>query len=132
MRVEWLAKALRDLDQELAFIASDSPTAAPEVFDRLMRSIELLQREPAAGFQDAVHLAIKPVAVGDVHRGVLRPHDIKAQIVERQVERVALPVIDLAREPGQPRQHLGDAAKANSLGSFIAGWRGDSGSVGKM
>src|SRR6266446_4917454 len=69
---------------------------------------DLLQAELATGFEHAVHLGIKPVTVGDVHRYVLRPHHIEAHILERQVECTPLPVIDPADEPGQPSQHFGN------------------------
>jgi len=58
-----------------------------------------------------VHFGIKPVAVGDVHRHVLRPHHIEAHILERQVECTPLPVVDAADEPGQLRQRLGNTDK---------------------
>jgi hypothetical protein len=36
---------------------------------------------------NAVHPGIKPIAVGNVHRCILRPHDIEAAIIERKVVR---------------------------------------------
>jgi hypothetical protein len=77
---------------------------------------DFLQGELAAGLEHPAHLAVEAVAVGDIHRGILRPHDIETHILERQVERIALPVIDPADEAGQAGQHLRDA---NELGGQI-------------
>jgi hypothetical protein len=72
---------------------------------------DFLQREPASRFEDAVHLGIEPIAIGDVHRGVLGPHHVEAHILERQIERVALAIADLSGQPGEPGQHLRHAAE---------------------
>ena len=55
-----------------------------------------------------MHLAIMRVAVGDVHRHILRPHDIEGDVLKRQIERTALAVIDPADKPGLFSQQLGD------------------------
>jgi hypothetical protein len=71
----------------------------------------LLQGELPARSQHSTHFAVQPIAVGNVHRRILRPHDIEAVPLEGQVERITLPVIDLIDEPCQSREHLGNADK---------------------
>jgi len=70
-----------------------------------------LQRQPASGFEDAVHFRIKPITIGDVHRGVLRPDHVEGHFFERQVERVALAIADLSGQPGALGQHLRHTAE---------------------
>ena len=49
MRVRWLRRALRDLDDEAAFIATDSPAAAQIVVQRILDSVAMLSEQPGLG-----------------------------------------------------------------------------------
>ena len=49
MRVRWLRKALTNLDEEAAFIASEDPAAARLVVRRIMAAVVELQAQPAIG-----------------------------------------------------------------------------------
>lgn len=50
MRVRWLRRALRNLDEEAAFIAQDSPKSAAAAFvEHLLASAELLAAQPQMG-----------------------------------------------------------------------------------
>ena len=49
MRVRWLRRALRNLDQEADYIARDEPQAAVQVVERIVTSVELLATQPALG-----------------------------------------------------------------------------------
>ena len=49
MRVRWLRRALRNLDQEADYIARDEPQAAAQVVERIVTSVELLATQPALG-----------------------------------------------------------------------------------
>lgn len=49
MEVRWLRKALKNLDDEAAYIAKDNPDAAREVVARIVRAVTLLPGNPALG-----------------------------------------------------------------------------------
>lgn len=49
MRVRWLRKALRDLDEEAGYIAQDDPQAAQLVARRVLDSVEMLAEQPGIG-----------------------------------------------------------------------------------
>jgi plasmid stabilization system protein ParE len=49
MRVRWLRKALRNLDDEASYIAVDDPNAARLVVARVLEAVATLEREPALG-----------------------------------------------------------------------------------
>ena len=49
MRVRWLRAALRNLDEEASFVASDSPAAARLVVQRVLDAVALLAEQPGLG-----------------------------------------------------------------------------------
>jgi plasmid stabilization system protein ParE len=49
MRVRWLRTALRNLDEEAAYIAADDPAAARLVVERVLAAVDLLIDQPALG-----------------------------------------------------------------------------------
>lgn len=49
MRVRWLRQALRNLDEEAAYIATDDPAAAQVVVERVLRAVAMLADQPALG-----------------------------------------------------------------------------------
>jgi len=49
MRVKWLRKALRNLDDEASYIAADDPAAARLVVARVLEAVELLAQQPSMG-----------------------------------------------------------------------------------
>lgn len=49
MQVRWLNKALRNLNEEAAFIAQDDPAAARIVVKRIHAAVALLTINPALG-----------------------------------------------------------------------------------
>lgn len=49
MRVRWLRRALRNLDQEAAYIAQDSPRSAAEFVTHLRASASMLADHPSLG-----------------------------------------------------------------------------------
>ena len=49
MRVRWLRRTLRNLDEEAEYIARDDPDAAARIVDRIATSIERLATHPALG-----------------------------------------------------------------------------------
>ncbi len=49
MRIRWLRKALRNLDEEASYIAAEDPKAARLVVARTFEAVEQLRNQPAAG-----------------------------------------------------------------------------------
>ena len=49
MQLKWLRKALQNLDDEAEYIAQEDPAAARLVVKHIVKSINLLQDNPALG-----------------------------------------------------------------------------------
>ncbi len=49
MRVRWLRRALRNLDEEADYIARDDPDAAARMVQRIATAVEQLTTHPASG-----------------------------------------------------------------------------------
>ncbi len=49
MRVRWLRTALRNLDEEAAFIATENPVAARTVVTRVLDAVAQLAEQPGLG-----------------------------------------------------------------------------------
>jgi plasmid stabilization system protein ParE len=49
MQVRWLRTALRNLDEEAAYIAAADPAAARLVVGRILAAVDLLADQPALG-----------------------------------------------------------------------------------
>ena len=49
MRVGWLRKALRNLDDEAAYIATDNASAARIVVERILAAVVMLAEHPGLG-----------------------------------------------------------------------------------
>lgn len=49
MRVRWLLKALRNLDEEAAYIAAEDPAAARLVVGRVLEAVAMLKEQPGLG-----------------------------------------------------------------------------------
>ena len=49
MTIVWSARAMRSLAQLRAFIAADRPTAAAEIANAILSSVEFLAERPALG-----------------------------------------------------------------------------------
>jgi toxin ParE1/3/4 len=48
-RIKWLKTALKNLDEEISYIASDDPAAARLVTRRIAEAVALLATQPAIG-----------------------------------------------------------------------------------
>ena len=55
MRVKWLSKALRNLDDEATYVASDDAVAARLVVKRILDSVAVLEQQPGLGRPGRVH-----------------------------------------------------------------------------
>jgi toxin ParE1/3/4 len=49
MRVKWLRRALRNLDEEAAYIAEEDPLAATQVVRRVLEAVAQLAENPGLG-----------------------------------------------------------------------------------
>ncbi len=49
MLIRWTNKALDNLDAAVGYIAADNPTAAKEVAQKILDSVQLLERQPGLG-----------------------------------------------------------------------------------
>lgn len=49
MRVRWLERALRDLDETEAYIAQEDPQAADDIVLRIVRAVSHLKEQPGIG-----------------------------------------------------------------------------------
>ena len=49
MRVRWLKRALKNLDEEAEYIARDNPPAAARIVERIATSVDRLATHPASG-----------------------------------------------------------------------------------
>ncbi|WP_409970454.1 type II toxin-antitoxin system RelE/ParE family toxin, partial [Piscinibacter sp.] len=49
MRVRWLHKALRNLDDEADFVAADDPVAARLIVARVLEAVSMLAEHPGIG-----------------------------------------------------------------------------------
>ena len=49
MRVRWLRRALKNLDEEAEYIARDNPQAATRIVERIATSVGQLATHPASG-----------------------------------------------------------------------------------
>lgn len=49
MRVRWLRKALRNLDDEASFVAADDAAAARLVVERVIEAVAQLEEQPGLG-----------------------------------------------------------------------------------
>ncbi|MGO8792243.1 MAG: type II toxin-antitoxin system RelE/ParE family toxin [Terriglobia bacterium] len=69
MRIEWDARAVRDLEEIRAFIAADNPTAATRVAERIKISVQRLSEFPLMDRQTR-HAEIRMLSVPGIPYGV--------------------------------------------------------------
>ena len=55
MQVNWLTRALQNLDDEAEYIAQDNPAAARLVVQRIYEAVNLLADNPALGHLGRIH-----------------------------------------------------------------------------
>ena len=79
MRVRWLRKALRNLDDEASPIAADSPAAAQVVVQRILDAVALLPEQPGMGRPGRVP-GTRELVVPKTRYIV--PYRVRGQIVE--------------------------------------------------
>ncbi len=92
MQVKWLRTALRNLDEEAAYIAADDPQPAQLVVERVLNAVETLAAHPALGRPGRVPGTRELVVT---HTRYLVPYRVRGQVVE------VLRVFHTSRRPPQ-------------------------------
>jgi len=93
MRVRWLRKALRSLDDEATYVAADDPAAARLVVERILQSVAILEDQPGIGRSGRVP-GTRELVVSKTRYVV--PYRVRGEVVE------ILRVLHTSRRP--PRQ----------------------------
>jgi len=81
VRVRWLRRALRNLDEEAAYIARDDRRAAAQVVERIAASIDLLATQPAVGRPGRVPGTRELIVPGTPYIVPYRVHDDTVEIL---------------------------------------------------
>lgn len=79
MRVRWLRKALRNLDEEVAYIAADDPGAARLVGQRILDAVAALEARPGVGRPGRVPGTRELVVLKTRY---IVPYRVKGEVVE--------------------------------------------------
>ena len=79
MRVRWLRTALRNLDEEAKYIATDDPDAARTVVQRVLDAVGSLAEQPALGRPGRVP-GTRELVVRETRHIV--PYRVKGDIIE--------------------------------------------------
>jgi plasmid stabilization system protein ParE len=79
MQIKWLRTALRNLDEEIAFIAAEDPQAARRTASRILEAIALLETQPGLGRPDRVPGTRELVALDSRY---LIPYRVNRQSIE--------------------------------------------------
>ena len=79
MRVRWLKRALRNLDEEAEYIARDNPQAAARIVARIAASVDRLADHPASGRSGRVPGTRELVVSGTPY---VVPYRVRAETVE--------------------------------------------------
>ncbi len=79
MRVRWLRRALRNLEEKAEYIARDDPNAAARIVDRIATSVERLATHPALGRTGRVPATREMVVSGTPY---IVPYRVRGEMVE--------------------------------------------------
>ena len=92
MRVRWLRKALRNLDEEAIYIAVDDPAAARLVVQRVLEAVAQLADQPSIGRPGRVANTRELVVLNTRY---IVPYRVRAGVIE------ILRVFHTSRRPPQ-------------------------------
>jgi len=92
MRVRWLRKALRNLDEEATYIAADDPAAARLVVQRVLEAVAQLADQPGLGRPGRVPNTRELVVLNTRY---IVPYRVRSGVVE------VLRVFHTSRKPPQ-------------------------------
>jgi toxin ParE1/3/4 len=79
MRVKWLRKALRNLDDEASYIAADSLAAAQLVVQRVLDAVSILPEQPGLGRPGRVPGTRELVVL---HTPYIVPYRVRGEVIE--------------------------------------------------
>jgi addiction module RelE/StbE family toxin len=79
VRVRWLRRALRNLEEEADYIARDDPQAAAQVVERIAASVDLLASQPALGRPGRVPGTRELIVTGSPY---IVPYRVRDDIIE--------------------------------------------------
>jgi toxin ParE1/3/4 len=79
VEIRWLRRALKNLDQEAAYIARESPEAAARIFERIVGSVERLASNPSLGRPGRVPTTRELVITGTPY---IIPYRVRGDTVE--------------------------------------------------
>jgi toxin ParE1/3/4 len=79
VRAKWLRRALKNLDEEAAYIARDDTLAAARIVERIVASVERLGPHPASGRPGRVPGTRELVISGTPY---LVPYRVRGETVE--------------------------------------------------
>jgi toxin ParE1/3/4 len=85
MRIRWLKKALKNLDDEARYIARDDPAAARVVVKRIHDAVNLLPDNPALGNPGRIHNT-RELVVPNTHYVI--PYRVRPQLQHTEILRV--------------------------------------------
>ena len=79
VRVRWLRTALRNLDEEASYVASENPAAARLVVQRVLEAVALLAEQPGLGRPGRVPGTREVVVVKTRY---IVPYRVRGQTIE--------------------------------------------------
>jgi plasmid stabilization system protein ParE len=79
MQIRWLRTALRNLDEEITFIAAEDPQAAQRTLSRILEAIALLETQPGLGHPGRVPGTRERVVANSRY---LIPYRVNRQTIE--------------------------------------------------
>ena len=79
MRVRWLRRALRNLDEEAEYIGRDNPDAAARIVQRIAASVDRLGTHPSSGRPGRVPGTRELVVTGTPY---IVPYRVRGETVE--------------------------------------------------
>lgn len=86
MEVEWLAKALSNLDGEAEFVAKDNPVAARALVKRIHEAVDHLKSNPALGRPGRIHGTRELIVPGTRY---IIPYRVRPQLNRVEVLRIS-------------------------------------------
>ncbi len=94
MKIRWLRKALKNIEQEASYIARENPVAANEVVQRIYNSVALLADNPTLGHPGRIP-DTRELVVPDTR--YIIPYRVRPRL--KQIE--ILRVFHVSRKPPQ-------------------------------
>ena len=85
MQVSWLAKALRNLDDEAEYISGENPAAAGALVQPIHEAVERLQTNPAMGRPGRIHGTRELVVPGTAY---IVPYRVRPRLKRIEILRV--------------------------------------------